>query len=355
MIRVAILGAGIGAEHLTGYRALPDRFEVAVLCDRDLDRARLVAAGDPGLRLEAEIDAVLADPEIDLVDVCLPPHLHAPVAIAALEAGKHVVCEKPLARSLAEIEAIGAAAARAGREVFPVFQYRYGPAFAALDALIGADLAGPPVVASLETHWNRKGDYYAIPWRGTWAGESGGAVLGHAIHAHDLLCRYFGAPATVQAMLATRVNPIETEDCAALAFRFEGGALATSSVTLGAATDETRLRLVFRDLTATSATAPYAPATGTWRFEARDPDRQVEVDAIVARHADARPGFAGYLEAVADHLAGRPSAAVLFEDGRRSIELVTAIYAAARSGGPVTLPLPQEHPFRQGWQPEDTA
>jgi predicted dehydrogenase len=180
-------------------------------------------------------------------------------------------------------------------------------------------------------------------------------VLGHAIHAHDLLCRYFGAPASVQAMLATRVNPIETEDCAAIAFRFEDGALATSSVTLGAATDETRIRLVFRDLTATSSTAPYAPATGPWRFTARDTSRQAEVDAIVAAHADARPGFAGYLEAVAHHLAGRPSAAVLFEDGRRSIELVTAIYAAARSGGPISLPLLEGHPFWQGWQPEESA
>jgi predicted dehydrogenase len=62
------------------------------------------------------------------------------------------------------------------------------------------------VVASLETHWNRGPDYYAVPWRGTWAGEAGGAILGHAIHAHDLLCRYFGPVAQVQAQLATRVN-----------------------------------------------------------------------------------------------------------------------------------------------------
>jgi predicted dehydrogenase len=355
MIRVAILGAGIGAEHLTGYLALPEVFTVAALCDRDLDRAAIVTAGDTSIRLEPGIDAILADGDIDLVDICLPPHLHAEVAIAALDAGKHVICEKPLARSLAEVASIAEAAGRSGRSVFPVFQYRFGPAFAALDALIVQGLAGPPVAASIETHWNRGADYYAIPWRGTWAGEAGGAVLGHAIHAHDLLRRYFGPVASVQAQLATRVNPIETEDCAAIALRFESGAVATSSVTLGSAEDETRLRFVFRDLTATSDRTPYAPATGPWRFRARDASRQAQVDAVVAAHADARPGFAGYLAAVADHLAGRPAAAVSLEDGRASIELVTAIYAAARSGASVDLPLQASHPLWSGWRPEDAA
>jgi predicted dehydrogenase len=207
-------------------------------------------------------------------------------------------------------------------------------------------------MASVETHWNRGTDYYAIPWRGSWAGEAGGAILGHAIHAHDLLCRYFGPVAQVQAQLATAVNPIETEDCAAIALRFANGALATSSVTLGAARDETRLRFVFRDLTATSGTAPYAPAMDHWRFAARDPDRQAEVDGIVAAQADARGSFAGYLSAVADYLDGNAGAAVLFEDGRASVELVTAIYDAARSGRAVTLPLSPEHPLWRGWVPE---
>ena len=242
-------------------------------------------------------------------------------------------------------------ATRTGRRLFPVFQYRYGPAFAALDTLVAEGLTGPPVVASLETHWNRDAAYYTVPWRGTWAGERGGAVLGHAIHAHDILCRYFGPVETVQAQLATRVNPIETEDCAALALRFASGALATSSVTLGAATNETRVRLVFRDLTATSGTIAYAPGSGPWRFVARDSSRQADVEAVVARHADAPTGFAGYLGAVADALDGR-GAAVGVEEGQASIALVTAIYAAARSGTTEKLPLPEPHPLRAGWGPE---
>lgn len=353
MIGVAIIGAGIGREHLAGYRALPDQFAVRWLIDLDTARAAEVAVGDPRIAIAADIAAALADPQVDLVDVCLPPHLHVPVSVQALQAGRHVVLEKPIAPSLAECDLLEAAAKDAGRQVFPVFQYRYGPATAALDALIAAGLAGAPQVAALETHWNRGADYYAVPWRGTWAGERGGAVLGHAIHNHDLLCRYFGAPAAVSASLATRINPIETEDCAAIAIRFANGALATSSVTLGAAGDQTRLRFVFSGLTATSGDLPYAPAMGQWRFVARDPARQGAIDAILAGLDPQAPaGFAGYFAAIAQALASRPGSEVTLLDGRRSIELVTAIYAAARCGKEVALPLTFGSDFYASWLPE---
>lgn len=355
MIRVAIIGAGIGAQHLAGYRALPEQFRVATLCDLDTDRARAVLAGDAEVAVTASFDSVLADPTIDLVDICLPPHLHFDTSVAALKAGKHVVCEKPMVRSLAEADALAEAAAEADRVFAPVFQYRYGPATEALDALISAGLAGRPLVASLETHWDRDAAYYAMPWRGTWAGESGGAVLGHAIHGHDLLCRYFGPVAAVQAELATRVNPIETEDCAAILMSFRNGALATSSVTLGAAGNTTRLRLVFEDLTATSGSTPYAPAEAAWTFTARDPARQPEIDAVLAGLPAARSGFAGFFAALAEAIGGRPGREVTLADGRASIELVTAIYAAARSGQRIALPMRSNASLYQGWQPDAPA
>jgi predicted dehydrogenase len=355
LIRVAILGAGIGREHLAGYRALPGRFQVAALADLDTARALMVLEGDTSVRVSDDIDAVLADPTIDLIDICLPPHLHVPVALRALAAGKHVICEKPIAPSLADCDQLFEAARAANRQVFPVFQYRYGPGTAALDALREAGLCGAPQVASLETHWNRGADYYAVPWRGTWAGERGGAVLGHAIHNHDLLCRYFGPLAGVQAHLATRVNPIETEDCAAISMRFANGALATSSVTLGAAGDTSRLRLVFEHLTATSGDVPYAPATGIWSFTARDPGQQGAVDATLKALPQAKPGFTGYFDAVADALAGDAGRAVTLDAGRASIELVTAIYQAARDAKEVALPLTIGSDFYASWLPDAPA
>ncbi len=341
MIHVAIIGAGVGARHLAGYRELSDRFRVTTLCDLDTDRAHRAADGDPAIGVTASLDKVLADSGIDLVDVCLPPHLHFPVSAGALEAGKHVVCEKPIARSLDEADRLEAAARAFERKVFPVFQYRYGHAMAKLKALKNAGIAGKAYVASIETHWNRGAEYYAVPWRGTLAGESGGALLVHAIHAHDLLSYVLGPVSQVFAMADTRVNGIETEDCAALAFRMESGALATSSVTLGAGDDATRLRFCFEGFTAESGSAPYAPAEDNWRFIARAPIAQAAVDEIVSAVRPGRSGYAGYLEAVADAISGKGGAEVTLSDGRRSIELVASMYESMRKGIAVDVPLPE--------------
>lgn len=347
MIGVAILGAGIGAQHLDGFRAAAD-WQVRLIVDQDTDRAATIAADIATAR---EIDVAINAPHIDVIDICLPPHLHVPVAIQALAAGKHVICEKPLATSMADINRLDGARQQTGREVFPIFQYRFGPGFVALDALRKAGLLGEPMVAALETHWARGVDYYANAWRGTWQGEQGGAVLGHAIHAHDLMTYHMGAVRAVSAFTSTRANDIETEDCAAISFELESGALATSSITLGAARDETRLRLVFDHLTATSGTDPYAPGQGAWQFTARDPVQQLQVDTILANLPSAPAGYGGAFTEIAHALNGRPNNAVQFQDGAASIELVTAIYLAARTGQRVTLPLTPHHPLHEGWHP----
>ncbi|MGP4688465.1 Gfo/Idh/MocA family protein [Agrobacterium pusense] len=355
MIGVAIIGAGIGAQHLTGYRALPKRFVVKAICDLDLERARSVAGDDTSIRLTTDLDEVLADESIQLIDVCLPPHLHFPVTLKAHAAGKDVVCEKPLVRSLEEANALIDSVKKTGRGVFPVFQYRFGHAMRQLRALIDAGLAGKAFVASSEVHWNRGASYYDIPWRGTWKGECGGAILGHAIHAHDLLCHVLGPVDEVFAMADTRVNKIETEDCAALSFRMKSGALATSSVTLGAAEDTSRLRFCFEGFTAESGTLPYRPAEDTWRFIARAPTTQDQIDAVLATVADGENGFAGFVEAIADAMEGRGGKEVTVHDGLQSIELVTAIYRSVREGKPVRLSDAAEGEWIKGWAPSASA
>lgn len=352
MIRVAIIGAGIGREHLAGYRALPERFSVQTLCDLNRDRAAEVVGTEP-IRLESDFSAVLADPNIDLIDICLPPHLHFSAAMDALKAGKHVVCEKPLVTSLREVDLLIETSEQTGRMLFPVFQYRFGPAMAQLRALIDAGLTGRAYAASLETHWDRDAAYYAVPWRGTWEGENGGAVLGHAIHNHDLMTAILGPVARIAAATATRVNTIEVEDCAGIAFQMESGALVTSSITLGAADNTSRLRICFEGLTAESGTEPYAPAMDTWTFTARSPASQEKVDAVLATVGEVHAGFAGFFEALAQALDGETdNRAVTLQDGRRSIELVTAIYQASRLGHSVDLPLGPDNSLYLGWSPD---
>lgn len=344
---VAIIGAGIGAEHLTAYRALPDRYDVRWICDLDLPRAEGIAKDGP--QVTQDIEHVLADPLVGLVDICLPPHLHLDAMIKVLRSGRDAICEKPLVTSLADCDRLERVVEETGQRIFPVFQYRYGRAGTQIRMLKAAGLTGSPFVASLETHWRRDADYYAVDWRGTWNGEQGGAVLGHAIHSHDWLSFAFGPVASVYAHTATRVNDIEVEDCAALSIRMKNGALVTSSVTLGAADDTSRLRFVFEGLTATSGSDPYRPADDTWTFTARSAD-QAAIDATIDIQTP-NGGFAGLFEAVADCLDGRESNVVTLHDARQSLEFVTAVYASAASNAPVSLPIPKDHAFYSGWRP----
>jgi predicted dehydrogenase len=301
--------------------------------------------------VSTDFDAVLADPEIDLVHICLPPHLHFSATKAALEAGKHVVCEKPLVPSLAQADALIAVADAAGKSLFPVFQYRFGLAMAQLNALKAAGLIGTAYAASIETHWNRDADYYAVDWRGTWAGENGGSILGHAIHNHDLLTCLLGPIKRLSAAIDTRVNDIETEDCAAINFVMESGALVTSSITLGAANDVTRLKLCFDGLTAESGASPYAPMSGGWTFLARNPVLQQQVDEVLSTVSDVPQGFAGFMTEIADHLDHGSGTPVMAADGRRSLELITAIYHSAREQTWVSLPLNERTPLYYSWAP----
>jgi len=358
MIGVAIIGVGIGADHLKGYLALPEYFSVKAVCDLDLDRARRVVGDNSSIRITTSLEDVLADDDVALVDICLPPHLHCSVALRAQAAGKDVICEKPLVRSLEEVQALVASSEKTGRHIFPVFQYRYGHAMRQLQALMKAGLAGKPYVASIEVHWDRDADYYAIPWRGTWKGECGGAILGHAIHFHDLLCHVLGPVGEVFAFADTRVNAIETEDCAAVSFRMMNGALATSSITLGSGDNSSRLRFCFEGFTAESDVEsnifPYRPAEAPWRFIARAPITQDQIDGVLSGVDDGHSSFAGFLESVAEAIQGRAGKEVTLAEGKRSIELVTAIYASIHRGAPVRLPLAATDAMFKGWTPIET-
>ena len=350
-LRVGIVGAGIGAEHFQAYLAFADRFEVRYMCDLDDARAAQAVSGRKAVTITRNLDQILADPEIDLVDICLPPHLHLSACSAALQAGKDVICEKPLVASLAEADQLADMMQQTGRKVFPVFQYRYGAGAAKLQKLMAAGLAGTPLVGSLETHWHRDEAYYAVDWRGSWAGERGGAILGHAIHIHDWLSFAFGEIDSVFAYLATRVNEIEVEDCASLSIRMRSGALITSSVTLGAATDTSRLRFCFSGLTAESGLEPYKLADSDWQFIARAPQRQAEIESVLADLTPPLSGFQGLFAAIYDHLVSGQGDIVSFADGRRSIEFVTAVYRSAREGKQIHLPLNEDDPLYHSWLP----
>jgi predicted dehydrogenase len=349
-LRVGVVGAGIGAAHVEAYAALPDRYELAAICDIDPDRAAVLADGFGIPATTARLDDLLAR-DLDLVDICTPSGLHQAQAIAALEAGRHVVVEKPVAKSLAEMDTIAAVEAASGRRLCPIFQYRFGHGIQKLHHLVGKGVAGRPSVATAETHWHRGPAYYAAArWRGTFDGELGGCLTTHAIHIHDLVCEVLGPLASVHARISNRLNGNETEDMAVLSLAFASGALATSSVTLGSRQETSRLRFVFDELVAESGSSPYAPGHDPWSFPHDDPAARGRIEAALADFAPLPERFVGQFHRLHEALTGDAPLPVTLADARRSIELLTAAYYSATTGEAVALPLPRDHPFYGGWR-----
>ncbi|MES2957049.1 MAG: Gfo/Idh/MocA family oxidoreductase [Pseudomonadota bacterium] len=351
-LRVAVIGLGVGKGHIQAYAEIPDLFELKAVCDLDADKARATAAEFGVAWHTASLAELLASDDIDVIDICTPPNTHLSLIEQALAAGKHVVCEKPLVGSLREADVVAAALRGARGQLFPIFQYRFGNGLQRLKHLQAKGLARHALITTMETHWRRDSDYYRIAWRGKWATEMGGVCLTQACHAHDILSYVHGPVKTVYAKLATRVNDIEGEDCAAITVELANGSLAVLSATLGAAVETSRLRFVFGDMTVESdSPEPYRPGKEPWRFVGKT----AQVDAaIAAALADFQPmleSFAGQFARIHACITQGATTPVALDDARASLELITAIYYSAESATPQTLPIDPEHPRYASWVP----
>jgi predicted dehydrogenase len=353
---VAVIGCGIGRSHIEeGYARLPGKFEVRALCDLNRERIAAVADEFSVPRRTTSFDDVLAMGDIDIVDIATPPTLHFPQILAALAAGKQVVCEKPLVGSLKEIDQLSAAEAQAAGRIMPVFQYRFGNGLQKATRIVELGLAGKPYLATVETAWLRGAKYYSVPWRGRFETELGGALLTHAIHSHDILTFLMGNVASVFARTATRVNAIEVEDCAVASLVMESGALASLAATLGSAKEISRLRLCFEHVTFESSQAPYAPGDDPWQIIAASPDAEARIARALEDWWSVPSRFEGLMASYHTALESAGPLPVTLADARRSLELITALYHAAETGTAVALPIGTDHPKYASWRPLTAA
>ena len=350
-IRVGVVGLGIGRSHIEGFQSLPDMYEVVAVCDVNEEKARQVAAeyGIPQVYLA--FDELCRRDDVEVVDICTPPFLHLAQIEQALAADKHVISEKPLVRSLREVDELAEAQARSGKLLMPIFQKRFGHGLQKLKWLVDQGLAGQPYLATVETHWRRREAYYAAPWRGKWATELGGTLLGHAIHAHDALTYVLGPVKSVFTRAKTLVNPIETEDCATVALEMANGALAALSATTGSSVEITRHRFCFSGLVAESHTRPDVNTHDPWLFRGDTPELDAEVQAALARFEPLPERFVGQFYRFYHALRGSAPLPVTLDDARLSLELITAMYYSARVGQSVELPIGPSHPYYGGWLP----
>ena len=223
---VGVVGCGgISGVHIPVLMDLPGA-EIRAVCDIRPERAR-AAAEKTGAEIVPDFEAMLARDDIDVVHILTPHYLHAPMAIAALRAGKHVLTEKPMATTLADARAMIAADAEPGTgRLGVIFQNRYNPATQALKAIIASGAPGRFLGARANVCWHREAPYYTESgWRGALATEGGGVLINQAIHTLDLLS-YIGGPiARVRGHISTDLldGVIEVEDNCHAVFEYAGG------------------------------------------------------------------------------------------------------------------------------------
>ena len=351
---IAIVGCGIGRSHvLEGIVPNAGKFKLLAACDINTERLAAFAKEFDVPRTTIRFDDLLAMDDLDIIDICTPPGLHRQQVLAALAAGKHVICEKPLVGSLADVDEIIAAEAQVKGRLMPILQYRYGDGVRQVKAIIDSGIAGKPYIGTAETLWKRGADYYSTPWRGKWATELGGVLMTHSIHIHDLLTFLMGPVERLFGRVATRVNPIEVEDCISASCQLKSGALASLTATLGSQEQISRLRLAYENVTFESDHAPYEPGAKPWRVIPGSPKIAAEIENLLAGWKPVPPRFNGQFADFYDALETGAPLPVTTADARRSLELVTAFYHSSETHTDVELPLGPDHPNYHSWVPSE--
>ena len=299
------------------------RSELTTVASRTIDRGQAYAAEWKIPRVAASYDALLADPEIDVVYISLPNSLHVEWTVRALDAGKHVLCEKPLALSVEDVDRVQAAATRAGRAAAEAFMYRHHPLTRAAGIVVQSGRLGPVhlVKGTFTFPLTREGDVRLEP------GLGGGSLWDVGCYPVSYTCFLAGAaPEEVFGWQRLSASGVDVEFAGMM--RFADGSVAQfdSGFT---GPFRTEMEIVGRD--------------GVLRIERpfRTDERSRMLlavgDEIVTLPFDAEAPFAGEIaDMEAAALDGRPPRIPLSES-RRTVQTIRALYESAASGAPRSL------------------
>ncbi len=217
-------GALVYEMHLPALKA--EDCQIAAMSDLSAVRGRPRAQALGAPFYTDYQDMLQSHPEADAVVVLTPHYNHAQITIDSLNAGFHVLVEKPMALHLAEAQAMVAAADQQHRLLAVNFQQRLRPEVRAAKSLLAKGQLGTLQRMSLVVTWPRSRAYYKLaPWRATWQGEGGGVLMNQAPHDLDLICFLMGMPDRVFAWNQTRYHHIEVEDTINALLRWKNGAV----------------------------------------------------------------------------------------------------------------------------------
>lgn len=305
-------------------------------------------AAETGCTAYHALDEMLADPSVDVVTICTPSGAHMEPALLAAKAGKHVIVEKPLEVTLRRCDRIIDACEKAGVVLATIFPSRFHESSQLIKKAIDKGRFGRLTVGDAYVKWFRTQEYYdSGAWRGTWKLDGGGALMNQAIHSVDLLYWLMGPVKSISAHTSTLAHQrIEVEDVAMATLQFENGALGVIEATTAAYPGALK-RIDIHGSTG-SAVLEEEDIT-TWEFQ-----KQTAADEKLLGRMSGKTETGG---GAADPAAiGHHGHAMLFKDvvhaiktgnkpmvdgheGRRSVEIILAVYKAAETGRTVELPL----------------
>jgi len=347
--KFGIVGAGMIARFHAQALAAMEEGTLHSVFDTVGERAEKLAA-EFGAKAYSNMEDFLADPELDIVNVCTPSGAHMDPALAAVGAGKHVICEKPLEVTTQKIDRIIAAAAAAGVTVSGIFNRRFHPAVRALKNAADGGRFGRITLAEAAVKWWRDQAYYdSGAWRGTWALDGGGAMMNQSIHTIDQLLHVCGDVEWVQAHFDCLAHErIEVEDTATAIIAFRSGALGviTGSTACWSSTGHP----AEVQICGTKGSAFLADeAFRVWDFADPAPEDEEIRSSLMVGAASRGLGandptainFDGHIRNFRDVIQSirdgvEPS--VSAGEARRAVALIEAIYRSSREGGARVTP-----------------
>ncbi|GMV11165.1 MAG: dehydrogenase [Gemmatimonadota bacterium] len=338
-VRIALVGCGrISRSHFDAIGKL-DELQLVAVCDAVESRAREAGEGQdvPWFTSYARM---LEQAPCDVVAVCTPSGLHPQHGIQAARAGKHVVCEKPMAITLTSADELVQVCDDAGVQLFVVKQNRLNPPVQLLRRAIDKGRFGRIYMANTTVRWTRPQEYYdQAPWRGTWEFD-GGAFMNQASHYVDLIQWLVGPVESVMAKTATLARRIETEDSGVAILKFRSGALGVIEVTM--LTYPRNLEgsiTVLGEKGTVKIGGTAVNKVETWQFADYDDDDKLVDSATYTPPNVYGHGHEGYYRNVLAVLRGEAHADTDGRAGRKSLELILGIYESAKTGHEVPLPL----------------
>ena len=349
-LRLAVIGAGVrGAGNGLAVQRAPHA-RLAVVMDVNEGLARRTA-GSLGVPWTTDYDAVLSDSNVDAVFINTPHHMHAPQAIKAARAGKHVIVEKPLATTVADAARMVRVAAEEGVQLAPWLGFRYFPAVMKAAQLVRTGLLGTVLGAHLVLHNYKPPAYFkggssgaGTEWRAKWETSGGGILIMTGIHYLDWLLYLSGLEVReVSARYATLNSPAEVEDAIVMWLVMDNGALATvdmaSCVHGGSPIIELRIWGTEGHLSLTPPFQVYASR----QVDGLRPERWNRLEHLPRlRDENVSVGMAiEYVERFADAVLARKPLDITGRDGLALQAVIEAAYASSRQAQPVAVSYPE--------------